>query len=51
LPLPGTLLGPLSSLDLTGIDRVIAGGESAPDHRPVDLGWIREIRDRCVREQ
>jgi protein gp37 len=43
------LLGPLPSLDLTGIDWVIVGGESGPNHRPLDLEWVREIRDRCVR--
>jgi protein gp37 len=43
------LLGPLPSLDLTGIDWVIVGGESGPEHRPLDLDWVREIRDRCVR--
>src|SRR5215471_5619696 len=42
------LLGPLDGLDLAGIDWVIAGGESGPGHRPVDLGWIRDIRDRCA---
>ena len=42
------LLGPLPSLDLTGIDWVIVGGESGPGHRPLDLDWVREIRDRCV---
>lgn len=33
------LLGPLPSLDLTGIDWVIVGGESGPEHRPLDLDW------------
>jgi protein gp37 len=42
------LLGPLPSLDLTGIDWVIVGGESGPDHRPVDPRWVRELRDRCL---
>ena len=42
------LLGPLPSLDLTGIDWVIAGGESGPAHRPVDMAWVRDIRDRCT---
>ena len=42
------LLGPLPSLDLSGIDWVIVGGESGPDFRPLDLGWVRELRDRCV---
>lgn len=42
------LLGPLSNLDLSGIDWVIAGGESGPGARPVDIDWIREIRDQCI---
>jgi protein gp37 len=42
------LLGPLPSLDLTGVDWVIAGGESGPGHRPADLDWIRDLRDRCA---
>jgi protein gp37 len=42
------LLGPLPSLDLAGIDWVIVGGESGPGHRPLELDWAREIRDRCV---
>jgi protein gp37 len=42
------LLGPLPSLDLTGIDWVIVGGESGPGHRPVDPAWVRQLRDRCV---
>lgn len=42
------LLGPLPSLDLTGIDWVIVGGESGPRARPMHPDWVREIRDRCV---
>ena len=42
------LLGPLPSLDLTGIDWVIVGGESGFGARPMDPQWVREIRDRCV---
>lgn len=42
------LLGPLPSLDLTGIDWVIVGGESGPRHRQLDLDWVRDIRNRCV---
>jgi protein gp37 len=42
------LLGPLPSLNLAGIDWVIVGGESGPGHRPLDLDWVRQIRDRCV---
>jgi len=43
------LLGPLPSLDLTDIDWVIVGGESGPDYRPLDLDWVRDIRDCCIR--
>jgi protein gp37 len=42
------LLGPLPSLDLAGVDWLIAGGESGPDHRPLDLDWVRDLRDRCA---
>lgn len=41
------LLGPVPSLDLTGIDWVIVGGESGPGFRPMDHAWARAIRDRC----
>lgn len=41
------LLGPLSSLDLTGIDWLIAGGESGPRARPMHPEWARDLRDRC----
>jgi protein gp37 len=44
------LLGPLERLDLTGIDWLIAGGESGPRHRPVRAEWLRDLRDRCVAE-
>lgn len=26
---------------------VIAGGESGPNHRPMDLQWARDLRDQC----
>jgi protein gp37 len=41
------LLGPLPSLDLAGVDWLIAGGESGPKARPVDPAWVRDLRDRC----
>lgn len=44
------LLGRLEGLDLTGIDWLIAGGESGRGHRPVKVEWLRELRDRCKRE-
>jgi protein gp37 len=42
------LLGPLSKLDLSGIDWVIVGGESGPGARAVDIEWITEIRHQCA---
>lgn len=42
------LLGSLGSLDLDGIDWVIAGGESGPNYRPMRLEWAREVRDTCI---
>lgn len=41
------LLGPLPSLDLTGIDWVIAGGESGSGARPMHPDWVRDLRDAC----
>jgi protein gp37 len=41
------LLGPLSKLNLRGIDWAIVGGESGPGARPLDPGWVIEIRDQC----
>ena len=45
------LLGRLEGLDLSDIDWLIAGGESGPRHRRVQIDWIRELRDRCRDEQ
>lgn len=42
------LLGPLPSLSLTGIDWVIVGGESGRHARPIDPGWVRDLRDQAV---
>jgi protein gp37 len=41
------LLGPLPSLDLTGIDWVIVGGESGPGSRAMKKEWVSSIRDQC----
>jgi protein gp37 len=43
------LLGPLE-LNLEGIHWVIVGGESGPEHRPIEASWVRSIRKQC-REQ
>ncbi|MFW5973092.1 MAG: DUF5131 family protein [Bacteroidota bacterium] len=42
------LIGPLPGLELTGIDWVIVGGESGPNARPMEAGWVRHIRDVCA---
>lgn len=42
------LLGPLPGLCLSGIDWVIAGGESGPRARFMDPKWVLDIRDQCV---
>ncbi len=42
------LLGPLTSLDLEGIQWVIVGGESGPGARPMDPAWVVEIRNQCL---
>lgn len=42
------LIGPLPNLNLDGIHWVIVGGESGPDHRALDLDWVRDIRDQCL---
>jgi len=34
--------------DLRGIHWVIVGGESGSQRRPVELSWMRELRDQCL---
>lgn len=41
------LLGPLTNLNLDGIDWLISGGESGLGHRPCNPEWVRDLRDRC----
>ena len=41
------LLEDLGPFDLSGIDWVIAGGESGPGARPMEPAWVRNVRDRC----
>jgi protein gp37 len=41
------LIGPVPSLNLTGVHWLIAGGESGPRSRPIEAGWVRDLRDRC----
>lgn len=45
------LLGPLGTVDLEGIHWVIAGGESGPGARSMEIDWVREIRDQCLSQK
>jgi len=35
-------------LNLESIDWLIAGGESGPHYRPVNVEWVRELRQACA---
>ena len=42
------LLGPLSNLNLQGIDWVIVGGESGTGARPMFQEWVIDIKSQCL---
>lgn len=44
------LLSSISNPDLDGIDWAIVGGESGPGARAIELQWVLDIRDECVRK-
>ncbi|MCI0531485.1 MAG: phage Gp37/Gp68 family protein [candidate division Zixibacteria bacterium] len=44
------LLSALPALNLDRIHWVITGGESGPGARPMDAGWVRDIRDQCLKQ-
>ncbi len=44
------LIGPVGPVDLSGIHWVIAGGESGPGARILNIEWARQIRDECARQ-
>jgi len=44
------LIDSVDKLDYTGIDWVIVGGESGYGARAMHKEWVREIRDRCKKE-
>lgn len=45
------LLGPIGEVDLTGISWAIVGGESGPNHRPIERAWVREIHQTCKNQE
>ncbi len=42
------LIGPLTNLDINGIDWVIVGGESGRKVREIKREWVVEIREKCT---
>lgn len=44
------LIGPVGKIDLSDIHWVIAGGESGPGARILNIEWARQIRDECERQ-
>ena len=42
------LIAPLVNVNLSGIDWLIAGGESQPGCRPAADEWFRDLRDQCL---
>lgn len=42
------LIGPIEKLNLLDINWVIVGGESGPGSRPINVEWVRSIRDECI---
>ncbi|RKH55438.1 DUF5131 family protein [Corallococcus aberystwythensis] len=41
------LLEDLGTVDFTGVDGVIVGGESGAKARPLDPDWVRSVREQC----
>lgn len=44
------LIGPITEFDLTHMQWVIVGGETAKNSRIMDIGWVRTIRDVCTNQ-
>lgn len=42
------LIDTVGKLDLDDIDWVIAGGESGPKSRRIEVDWVRNIREQCI---
>jgi len=45
------LLGPISHINLRGINWVIVGGESGPGARIMDKDWVLDIRNQCINSE
>jgi len=44
------LIGPVGSVNLSGIQWAIVGGESGPRARPIDPQWIDDILTQCTNQ-
>jgi protein gp37 len=45
------LLGSIDFGSLDNIHWVITGGESGPEARPMDINWVKSIREQCLRKK
>jgi len=45
------LLEDLGTVDFSGIDWAIVGGESGSRYRPMDIEWACSLRDQCVAQK
>lgn len=45
------LIGPPGKMDLSGIHWVIAGGESGPQARPMEVEWAVSVKNQCVSQR
>jgi protein gp37 len=45
------LLEDLGTIDLSGVNWVIVGGESGPGARPMKKEWVLSVRDQCRRNR
>ncbi|MBN2124518.1 MAG: phage Gp37/Gp68 family protein [Deltaproteobacteria bacterium] len=43
------LLGPVNRVEFRDIDWAIVGGESGPRARPIEVAWVKDIRDQCLK--
>lgn len=44
------LLARMGKLSLEGVNWAIVGGESGYGARPIQPGWVRELRDQCLKQ-
>ena len=45
------LIGEINNINLEQIDWLIVGGESGSQARPMDISWVRTLRDKAKMEK